>query len=203
VSEGWDDLGSWDDVGPGEGRVRPGDGAPLPAFRPSWALTRTRFVHRGESSSLIVDVDHDAQRAQLYRDGRRIAVGEMPARFAVPEGSLEVSASMHGMRRVHLLTPDGAEHRLEPAARTPEGRRASFARTHPAASRVVAFAAVAVLLVDLALLAPQLIEFVTHLDLWPSALPQFTSPVVLPAWLNTALTAAGAVIDAETDGVDP
>lgn len=182
----------------GEDWNRPhrGSGAPLPAFRPSPLLARTRFEHRAESTVLTVDVDHDEQRAALYRDGVEVASGEMPVRFAVDVGRVEVSAGLYGMQRIHLVR-NGGEQRLEPAAGTPERRRAQLAERHPGVSRAIATGAVAVLLVSLALFVPQLLDLVTHHEDWPFSRLVVDSPFALPAWLNTTITVLGAVAATE------
>jgi hypothetical protein len=73
-----------------------------------------------------------------------------------------------------------------------------------------------VLAVNLILLAPQLLEVVTHLQVWADRFGSFASPIDLPAPVNTALTVAAALagieraltfrhhrlLDAETDGID-
>jgi hypothetical protein len=75
---------------------------------------------------------------------------------------------------------------------------------------------VLVLVVDLILLAPQLLEVVTHLPVWSDRFAPFVSPISLPTPVNTALTVAAALagieraltfrhhrlLDAETDGID-
>ena len=79
----------------------------------------------------------------------------------------------------------------------------------------MAAGAVLVLAVNLILLAPQLLEAVTHLSLWADRFTPFVSPINLPARANTALTIAAALagieraltfrhhrlLDAETDGL--
>jgi hypothetical protein len=171
---------------------------------------------RERGALLSVDVDHDTQQAALFRAGQEVARGEMPVRFAVDDGTLEVSSSMYGMRRIHLVRPDGTEARLEPAQGSPEHRRAVFARRHPRLSRAVGWAAIGVLVVDLILLIPQLIEIITRIEWWPDDLV-FTSPIVLPGPLNAALIVAGIlaaieraltfrhhrILDIETDWLGP
>jgi hypothetical protein len=130
--------GTWNAPTTGRGRRM----TPLP--RES-GMSRTRFELRERASLLSVDVDHDTQRVVLFRDGVEVASGEMPVRFAVQAGNVEVSGSMYGMRRVHLIGHDGAHTRLTPAAGSPDHRRAAFGRRHPRLSRAVGVAAVGVL----------------------------------------------------------
>lgn len=178
-------------------RAKPGDGRALRPFRPSLLLTRTRYELATASAHYTVDVDHGEGEAWLYRDGVQIAKGEMSVRFPVEEGVIEAAASLYGMRRVQLLARDGAVHPFAPAAGTPEDRRARFGRRHPRASRLIGAAAVGVLVIDLVLLAPQLLEVVTHLDLYPEEVPAFVSPIVLPVWANTTLAVAGVLAGVE------
>lgn len=209
-----DDLGSPDDSLEEWNRPLPGRGTALAPFEGGVGMTRTRFVHREGAALLTLDVDRTKERAALYLDGWQVARGEMPVRFGLEEGVLEVSCSLWGMKRVHLVWHDGGEQRLTPAEGSPEQRRAAFGRRHPGLSRAVAAAAVVVLAVDLVLLAPQLLEIVSALEIWP--LGQFRSPISLPGPLNVVLTAAGAlaateraltfrhhkVLDAETEWID-
>ncbi|MFD7025334.1 hypothetical protein [Promicromonospora sukumoe] len=210
---GLDDLGG--DTGDG-GTPVPRPGAPLPPFRPSLSLERTRFAAAlPDGSTATVDVDHLSGRASLYRDGRHVRTADMPARFPVGPDRIEVAASRYGMQRIHLVGADGVERRLDPAPGTPEHRRAQLSRRHPGIGRAVAAVAVVVLVVNLALLAPQVLERVTHLAFWADRFPSFVSPVDLPTWANTALTLAAALagieraltfrhhrlLDAETDGM--
>ena len=213
---GFDGL---DDVGGDAGEwatPAPRPGAPLPPFRPSLSLERTRFaVALADGSTATVDVDHMSGQASLYRDGRHVRTADMPARFPLGRDRIEVAASRYGMQRIHLVGADGTERRLDPAPGTPEHRRAQLARRHPGIGRAVAACAVVVLVVNLTLLAPQLVETVSHLPFWADHFPPFVSPVDLPPWANTALTLAAALagieraltfrhhrlLDAETDGI--
>ena len=72
------------------------------------------------------------------------------------------------------------------------------------------------LTINLILLAPQLLELLTHLPLWADRFAPFASPIDLPAGVNTALTLIAGLagieraltvrhhrlLDAETDGID-
>lgn len=69
---------------------------------------------------------------------------------------------------------------------------------------------------DLLLLAPQLLDLVTHQPLWADRFSPFLSPVHLPAGANTVLTIAAGLagieraltfrhhrlLDAEIDGIE-
>lgn len=201
---GLDDLGGLDEVDGGalgdEGwsTPAPAPGAPLPPFRRSLTLQRTRFsIGLSDASTATVDVDHLAGRASVYRDGRHLQTGDMPVRFPLGTEVLEVAASRYGMQRIHLIGTDGSERRLDPAPGTPEHWRAQLSRRHPRFGRALAAGAVVVLVVNLVLLAPQLLEAVSQLSLWTDRFRPFASPISLPAWANTALALAGALAGVE------
>jgi hypothetical protein len=211
--DGLDDLGDADEWS----TPAPEPGSPLPPFRPSLSLERTRFaVQLPDASTATVDVDHMSGRASLYRDDRHVRTADMPVRFPVGPDGIEVAASRSGMQRIHLVSANGSERRLDPAPGTPEHWRAQLSRQHPGVGRALAVGAVLVLVVDLILLAPQLLEMVTHLPVWADRFAPFVSPISLPTPVNTALTVAAALagieraltfrhhrlLDAETDGID-
>ncbi|MDL5206351.1 hypothetical protein [Streptomyces sp. ALI-76-A] len=120
------------------------------------------------------------------------------------------------MRRIHLIRADGSQRRLDPAPGTPEHWRAQLSRRHPGVGRALAACAVIVLMTNLLLLAPQLLDLVTHQPLWADRFPPFLSPSDLPAWANTVLTITAGLagieraltfrhhrlLDAETDGIE-
>ncbi|GHH43732.1 hypothetical protein [Streptomyces candidus] len=152
--------------------------------------------------------------ASLYRDDRHVQGSDMPVRFPLGADSIEVAASRYGMRRIHLISADGSQRRLDPTSGTPEHWRAQFSRRHPRGGRALAACAVIVLMTNLILFAPQLLDLVTHLPLWADRCTPFASPVDLPAWANTVLTVTAGLagieraltfrhhrlLDAETDG---
>jgi hypothetical protein len=195
----------------------PEPGAPLPPFRRSLSLQRTRFaIGLADASTATVDVDHLWGRASLYRDDRHVQTSDMPVRFPLGSDRIEVAASTYGMQRIHLISADGGERRLDPAPGTPEHWRAQLSRRRPGVGRALAACAVIVLTINLILLAPQLIDLVTHLPLWADRFTPFVSPIDLPAWANTALTVTGGLaaleraltfrhhrlLDAETYGIE-
>ncbi len=213
-------LGKFDDLGGDDGdgfTATPPPGAPLPPFRPSLSLQRTRFsMDLPDASTATVDVDHASGQASFYVDKRHVQSAEMPTRFALGEDRREVAATRYGMRKIHLVRADGSQRRLDPAPGTPEHWRARLDQHHPRLGRALAVGAVIALVVNLILLAPQLLEVVTHLSLWSDRFPVFVSPINLPAWTNTALTVIAALagieraltfrhhrlLDVETDGID-
>lgn len=135
--------------------------------------------------------------AVLYRNGVRVARSTLPAAFPVPGGVIEVSASMYGLKRIHYVTPDGAERQLAPDPASAEGRRARLGRTHPVLSRSVSVASVVVLIIALVLGVPQILEEITRIPPIAQAIGTFASPFHLPVWANTALL--GATILASTE----
>ncbi|MCF2573816.1 hypothetical protein [Brevibacterium sp. UCMA 11754] len=195
----------------------PEPGVSLPPFRPSLSLQRTRFaIDLHDASTATVDVDHLSGRASLYRNDKHVQTSDMPIRFPLGSDSIEVAASRYGMQRIRLICADGSQRRLDPAPGTPEHWRAQLSRRHPGFGRALAVGAVIVLTINLIVLAPQLLELVTHLPLWADRFVSFASPVDLPAGVNIALTLTAGLagieraltfrhhrlLDVETDGIE-
>lgn len=192
-------------------------GSPLPAFRPSLSLRRTRFaIDLHDASNATVDVDHLSGKASLYRDDRHVQTSDMPVRFPLGSDRIEVAASRYGTKRIHLNRAGGTQRRLDPVPGTPEHWRAQLSRRHPGFGRGLAAGAVIVLTINLILLAPQLLDLVTHLPLWAERFAPFASPIDLPAGVNMALTLTAGLagieraltfrhhqlLDVETDGIE-
>ncbi|MEU6680304.1 hypothetical protein [Streptomyces sp. NPDC046925] len=203
------DPGTWS-------KTSPAPGAPLPRFRPSLTLERTRFTARlPDTSTVTVDVDHVAGLASLYRGARHVQTAEMPVRFACGADRIDVAASRYGMERIHLVGADGSRRRLDPAPGTPEYWRARLSRRHPGLGRALAVAAIVVPLANLTLIAPRLLATITQVPWWADHFAPFVSPIHPPAWANTALTITAGLagveraltfrhhrlLDAATDGM--
>ncbi|RKS08685.1 hypothetical protein DFP74_4402 [Nocardiopsis sp. Huas11] len=214
--DGYDGLGGLEGDAGAWSTPAPEPGAPLPPFRRSLSLQRTRFaIDLSDASTATVDIDHLSGRASLYRDDRHVRTCDMPVRFSLGSDGIEVAASRYGMQRIHLVSADGSQRRLDPAQGAPEHWRAQLSLRHPGVGRALAAGAVIVLTVNLILLAPQLLELVTHLPHWTDRFTPFVSPIDLPAWANTALTITAGLagieraltfrhhrlLDAETDGI--
>lgn len=188
-------------------RVKDGDGRPLPKYRWWQLLSRSLFSLRleeeGREVVYAVDVRHggDASdgevRARLYRDGVQHAVSKTPARFPVAGGVIEVATTQFGLRRIHFVTDGGREHQLTPDPRSGAGRRMRFHREYPTLSRAIGVVSVLFLLIGVALLGLQLAEVVTEIPPVAERIGVFTSPVVLPLWLNIALGVGAAVASTE------
>lgn len=188
-------------------RVRDGDGRPLPKYRWWQLLSRSLFSLRidegGREVVYTVDVRHNGDasdgevRARLYIDGWQQAVSKTPARFPVAGGAIEVATTSFGLRRIHYVTRGGREHQLTPVARSGAGRRMRFHREHPALSRAIGVFSVLFLLVGVVLLGLQLAEVVSEIPPVAERFGVFTSPVVLPIWLNIALGAGAAIASTE------
>lgn len=147
----------------------------------------------GRAATWTVEIDASRDwNARFYCDGRRVRAAQMPAVLPVPGGRIEVDAGLYGVSRVHLVT-DGREQRLAPAPGSLEYRRARLARRRPGVSRTIAATAIVILALNLVLAVPQALELVTSTPEVAESLGTFTSPIVLPAWLNTTLLLAGAV----------
>ena len=191
-------------------RAKPGDDRALTDLRWWQALTRTQFFldpdeSVGRTARYAVDVHYLAADLEggtlaegstqapvaFYRDGRQLQIANPPVAFEVPGGVVEVGASMYGLTRMHHVPEGGRATTLRPHPRSLEGRRARFGQRHPGASRAVGAIAIVVLLVGLALTLPQMAELITGMDLVAERVGTFTSPIQLPAWLNTTLFIAG------------
>ncbi|GAA3851019.1 hypothetical protein [Streptomyces sedi] len=180
-----------------EQRVRPGDGRALQRFRWWQLLFRALFHLRltrpdGGAVLYTVDVKHwmkgssDEVKAQLYLDGKQHATSKLPARFPVPDGSVEVAMSTFGLKRCHYVTDAGAEHQLTPDRASAEGRRARFEHTSPGLSRALGRLSVITLIVSLALLLTQVAAPLSEIPAVAERVGTF-SPPRLPALLNVAL----------------
>lgn len=132
-------------------------------------------------------------RVYLYRDGLQHAYSSTPAVFGVPGGVIEVRTSLWGVSRIHYVAEDESETVLRPEPRTAEWHRARFDRRFPTASRLIGWAAIAILLIALAVVIPQGIEQLTQIPWVAENLGTFTSPVSLPAWANTVLAVGGVL----------
>jgi len=136
-------------------------------------------------------------RADLYLDGRHHAASRLPAAFPVEGGTIEVVVTLFGLRRCHYVTDAGTEHQLVPDPASGEGRRARLERERPAISRLIGACSVAVLVVSVLLLVPQLVQAVTEFPPVADRFETFSSPVTLPAWLNIGVTLAAAAASTE------
>ena len=190
------------------GRVRPGDGSPVPEYRLWQVFSRSLFLldvprPDGGLEHLAVDVRHlrdssSAKRpAMLYRDGVQVAQANLPAAFPVPSGVIEVATTAYGLKRIHHVADDGTEQVLRPHPRSLEGLRAWFGRRFPRASALVGAVSVAVLLVGLAVTLATVAEKVTRVPPIAASLGVFTSPVPLGGWLAVALPVAASLAAVE------
>ncbi|MBO0919283.1 hypothetical protein J1G42_00385 [Cellulomonas sp. zg-ZUI222] len=183
------------------GTIQPGEGHALTPYRPWQLLTRSLFhLHltdaAGAPRTWSVDVRHGGDddgevRAELYLDGLHHATATLPAAFPVPDGAIEVATSGYGLRRIHHVRHDGSVRQLVPDPASAEGWRARLDRTHPALSRALALASVSVLLVALALGAPQIVEQLTAIPPVAQVVGgPWTGPFRLSETANIALVVA-------------
>ena len=175
------------------GKVKRGDGKPLKPHSPSQVVSRSVFAidHAGHEYAVDLNYFDLDEKIRLYRDGKQHLVAEQPAVFPVERGVIEVSLGSFGVTRVHLVPDDGPEQVLRPVKHSAEYWRSVLDQRHPGVSRVIGWAAIAILLVGLVLLVPQLVELVSHWDVIADRVGTFTSPIVLPDWANVSLTVAG------------
>ncbi|HEY1134403.1 MAG TPA: hypothetical protein VGE77_07480 [Nocardioides sp.] len=186
-------------------KVEPGDGSRQPRLRPWHFLVRTMLLTRVPDQHGVLH-DHavhvkllaDEKGARHYRDRVQVAVGDLPVKFAVPGGRLEVATSIFGLSRAHHVRDDGTEQVMTPAPGSAEHARARFGRRFPRTSRLIGAVAIVICLAGVAIAVPQLLELVTH---WPPVADRidwsFDSPVSLPAWANTSLFVAGLLAGTE------
>jgi len=155
---------------------------------------------RGDRLDHTVEIDlgRDDGRAVLYVDRREQATTDMPGSFPVSGGVIEVAIGLHGVQRVHLVGDEGDERRLDPVGGTLEDLRRRLHRRRPRLSRAIGWLAIAILVVNLVLAVPAALEFLTtRVDRVAEIFGTFTSPIVLPLWLNITLALAGAAAGTE------
>ena len=187
--------------------VRPGDGHSLPPYR-WWQVFSRSLFHlqiidvRGAPERWSVDVRHGGDSegevwALLYHNGINQARSQLPTAFAVPGGTIEVAASIFGLRRCHFVTHDGAASQLAPDPASAEGRRGRLERTHPVVSRAVGITSVLVLAAALMLGVPQILEQIAQFPPVAESFGTFSSPFYLPPWANIALVFASLAASTE------
>lgn len=188
------------------GKVEPGDGSLLKPFGGLDVLSRSLFYlelpdQRPEERVWAVDVHHfaeeDKDQAAVYVDRRQRHRSSLPAAFPAPGGVIEVGASTYGLTRMHYVTDDGHERPLHPHRRSMEGLRSRFGHRFPRMSAWIGRVAIVVLLVGLAVGLPQVAALISRIDLVADTVGTFTSPVTLPAWLNSTLLVAGILAATE------
>lgn len=191
-------------------RIRPGTGRELKPFRWWQLLSRSLYSlvlsgDDGRRADYAVDVRQRRRffasdgkgTADLYLDGRHHAESKLPAAFPVPGGTIEVAESPFGLKRCHYVTANGAEQQLVPDRRSAEGRRAHLDRTRPVLSSSISATSIALLVTSVLLLIPQLVEIAFKLPPVAERFGAFTSPVSLPAWLNSLLAVAATLASIE------
>lgn len=189
-------------------KEKPGNGRPLKAFHWWQGLWRSVFAIEHDDAHWHVEVnflDWD-ERVALYRDGHQDRTQRLPARFGLDDGSrIEVRTSTYGIRRAHLVSPEGREQQLVPVPGSAERWRADLERRRPGLSTTISVTSFVVLLAVIVLQVPQGLEWLADLsDEVAPELPEnlsglvgvlgqfsFTSPWNLGSVLNTSITVAG------------
>ena len=148
-----------------------------------------------DGAAYVVEVDFFdfSEKVRLYRDGVLVDEQRSPARFALENGAhIEAAMALYGMKRAHLVRPDGRAQALTPLPGTAEGKRAAFGRRHPAASRAMAALSWAVLVVALVTQIPNVLNSLANGAALAGVPLSFTVPTfALPDWLNTTLGVLG------------
>ncbi|MEJ8767754.1 hypothetical protein WKU33_18245 [Oceanobacillus sp. HCA-5259] len=182
------------------GKVKPGDGHALKAYRFYHLLSRSLFYIRldeddGSSHTYMVDVNYfsEESKADMYRDGKHIATSKLPAAFPVPGGFIEVATTTYGLSRMHFIPEEGSEQQLSPHPGSTEGLRMRFDQRFPRISKTIGILAIVILLASIVLGLPQLIALITEIPIVQDYIGTFESPIILPGWLNTFLVISGAL----------
>lgn len=185
-------------------KVKEGDGHPLKQFQWWHMIYRSLFYIRlteedGTSNVYAVDVNFfdEDEKADLYINDRHVAFAKLPAIFPVPNGVIEVETTTYGLKRIHYVTSDGKEELLHPHPYSLEGLRLKFEYHFPNVSKWIGRAAIIVLLISLILGLPQLIALISQIPYIADKWGIFTSPIVLPNWLNTLLVVGGTLATIE------
>jgi hypothetical protein len=189
-------------------RVKPGDGRALAPFR-WWQLLTRSLMHlrlTGAEGRLVryaIDVRHlgnaqtGAVEAQLFREGHQLSAATLPAVFTIEGGTIEVAASVFGLKRAHYVTESGTEQQLEADPRSAEGRRERLDHTHPKLSRWVGWMSLVVLILGLAVLIPQLLAQLSQIPWVEDSIGSFAAPFQLATWSNLVVTLATVVASTE------
>lgn len=188
-------------------RVKGGDDRPLQRYR-WWQLFSRSLFHLhligadGVPKTWSVDVRHGGDSngevfARLYLNGRNRARSKMPAAFPVTGGTIEVQASMYGLRGCHYVPVSGPEQQLVPDPASTEGLRAYLDRARPTLSRAIGVVSTTILAVALVLAVPQLVEQISQIPPVAENVGVFVSPIHLPPWANISLLVASVIASTE------
>lgn len=176
-------------------KEQPGDGSPLPHASGIVRLWRSTFGldHGGRRYDIAVDFLDLDERVRLYVDGRHAATQTSPASFAVEDARIDVTFSLYGLSRAHLVAA-GRERRLEPGAGTLERWRQQVHHRHPIASRVASGVSWTVLVVALLVGVTEGLDLVLPwlADVTGWALPE-QSPVRFPEWMTAPAAVLGPI----------
>lgn len=174
------------------GKEKPGDGSelrPMTGWQWMWR-TSMGIEHGGSRWDIDVNFFDWDEKIHLYREGRRERTQTSTCRFELDDGArIEAALSTYGLKRAHLVGPDGTKAPLVPAPGTGERWRTDLDRRRPTLSRSIGIAAWVVLAVALVLQLPQLVQFGANItDAYA-----FSAAVDLPPWFNVTLGVAGVL----------
>lgn len=125
------------------------------------------------------------EKADFYLNEVHHAQADLPAKFLIEGGTIEVAASTYGLKRMHFVDGTGQVRVLKPDPVSAEGLRARLAQRAPVLSRWIGILAVVILLTLLPFGLLQLVEVVTHTEFAQQYVDPFTSPIRLPDWVTT------------------
>lgn len=177
-------------------KEKPGDGSklkPVAAWQFIWRSV-LGIDYGGTRWDIDVDFFDWNERVYLYRDGHQDRIQRGTSTFHLDDHArIEVAWSTYGLRRAHLVHPDGHPQQLIPARGTAERWRADLDRDHPDLSRWIGIVSWTVLVIALVLQLPQLVALIGVATGWF----EFTSPISLPGRINSALGTAAIVAGIE------
>ncbi len=134
------------------------------SFWAGFIRSSAEIEHEGHAYRVVLRLFDFGKNVTLYRDGIEVQRASTPAKFEIgDDGIIEVDASEYGFTKA-VLRKNGIDVGLEPSPGTWEEARRTWGERHPTASKVVAIAAGAVVLVSAVLGLLQLAEVITGVD---------------------------------------
>ncbi|QSB05282.1 hypothetical protein [Natronoglycomyces albus] len=159
------------------------------------SLTRTALATEHQGCEYLVAADFlgwDKSLA-LYRDRQLVEQRDFSGKFTLDDGArISVKLSLFGVKQANLKV-NGVKTALKPTPDTIEYKRLRWNQKHPKRARWIGFASWMTLVAAVVVGLPQLAEQIGQIDALRDWGYSFTSPLHLPAALNTALGTAAMV----------